>query len=102
MLQTYGLTVRVTNMKNKIIQYLSILTLCLSLNLATTTEVAAQCPMCRMSAENNLKEGGTAGRGLNNGILYMFAAPYLIVGVVGFIWYKNRKREEDLFEEELV
>ena len=35
------------------------------------TESIAQCPMCRMSAESNLKDGGTAGKGLNKGILYI-------------------------------
>lgn len=56
-------------------------------------ELAAQCPMCRMTAESNLKNGGTAGRGLNAGILYMLAMPYLLVGAVGFWWWKNRKKE---------
>jgi len=55
----------------------------------------AQCPMCKLSTEQNLKDGGTAGKGLNKGILYMFAAPYLMVGTLGFIWWYNRKKEED-------
>lgn len=50
----------------------------------------AQCPMCRMSAESNLKSGGSAGRGLNRGILYMLAMPYLLVGTLGFVWWKNQ------------
>ena len=41
-------------------------------------ESFAQCPMCRIAAESNLKDGGTAGAGLNAGILYMLAAPYYI------------------------
>ena len=56
-------------------------------------DLAAQCPMCRMSAESNLKDGGTAGKGLNAGILYMLSMPYLLVGVLGYIWWKNRKPE---------
>lgn len=56
----------------------------------------AQCPMCKMSAESNLKNGGSAGKGLNAGILYMLALPYTLVGTVGFIWWRNnRRREED-------
>ena len=31
-----------------------------------TNDTFAQCPMCRMSAESNLKNGGTMGRGLNS------------------------------------
>ena len=51
--------------------------------------------MCRMSAESNLKNGGTAGKRLNNGVLYMLATPYLIVGAIGYIWWRNRRREEE-------
>ena len=53
-----------------------------------------QCPMCRMSAESNLAHGGTEGKGLNNGILYLLSLPYLIVMVLGFIWYRSRKARE--------
>ena len=56
----------------------------------TMTNIEAQCPMCRMSAESNLKNGGTAGRGLNRGILYMLAMPYLLVGTIGFVWWRNQ------------
>lgn len=53
----------------------------------------AQCPMCRMSAESNLQDGGTEGKGLNTGILYMLSFPYLLISVLAFLWYKNRKQE---------
>ena len=53
----------------------------------------AQCPMCRMTAESNMQHGGTAGAGLNVGILYMLSLPYLLVGMIGYLWYKNRRRE---------
>ena len=55
-------------------------------------ELLAQCPMCKMAAESNLKNGGTAGKGLNAGILYMLLAPYLLVGGLAFWWFKNRKK----------
>ena len=64
-------------------------------------DVSAQCPMCRMAAESNLENGGTAGTGLNTGILYMLSLPYLLVGVIAFIWYKNRKTDIDILEESL-
>lgn len=60
---------------------------------APSIKLDAQCPMCRMSAESNLKSGGTAGKKLNTGILYMLATPYLIIGTIGYIWWRNRKRE---------
>lgn len=59
-----------------------------------TTQVDAQCPMCKLSAESNLKSGGQAGRGLNTGIFYLLAMPYLAVGTVGYLWWRNKKRAE--------
>jgi len=58
-------------------------------------DLLSQCPMCKMSAEQNLKDGGTAGQGLNKGILYMLTIPYLLVGGLGFLWWKNRRRLSD-------
>lgn len=54
-----------------------------------------QCPMCKLGAETNLKGGGTAGAGLNNGILYMLSMPYLLVATLGIIWYKNRRKADE-------
>lgn len=63
-------------------------------------EMMGQCPMCRMSAETNLENGGTEGRGLNKGILYMLSLPYLLVASLGLIWWKNRNRLSDEIVEE--
>ncbi|MCC6461287.1 MAG: hypothetical protein IT260_12505 [Saprospiraceae bacterium] len=62
------------------------------------TDLWSQCPMCRMSAESNLKNGGTDGRGLNAGILYMLVLPYLLVGSIGLWWWRNRKRQAEDME----
>lgn len=85
-------------MKSKILKYLSIFLLAISVQMVSPEPVQAQCPMCRMSAESNLKNGGQSGKGLNNGILYMLATPYLLVGLIGFVWWRNRRKET---EEEL-
>jgi hypothetical protein len=58
--------------------------------------VNAQCPMCRMTAESNLANGGNEGQGLNNGILYMLLTPYVLIGVIAFVWRRNRRTEEEL------
>lgn len=63
-------------------------------------ELPAQCPMCRISAESNLKNGGKTGRGLNAGILYMLALPYLLVGTIGYVWWRNRRIGEADKEEQ--
>jgi len=62
-------------------------------------ELAAQCPMCKMAAESNLKNGGSAGKGLNKGILYILTMPYLLVFALGVIWYRNRIDQTEVEEE---
>ncbi len=84
----------------QIIRIIPIFLLTLSLQFTSVSTVEAQCPMCRMSAESNLKNGGSSGQGLNNGILYMLITPYLLVGVVGYIWWRNRRKEGE--EEDLI
>lgn len=64
-------------------------------------ELIAQCPMCKMAAESNLENGGSAGAGLNKGILFMLSTPYIIVGCLGFIWFKNRRKEEDIMLDDV-
>lgn len=66
----------------------------------TNQDLISQCPMCKMSAETNLKNGGSEGKGLNQGILYMLSLPYLLVGTLGFLWWKNkRKFTSEIIEE---
>lgn len=80
-------------MKAILIKSLLALNICLSLAfIALPTPVEAQCPMCRMSGEADLKNGGTNAKGLNAGIMYMLTFPYILLGTIGFIWYNNRRR----------
>jgi hypothetical protein len=69
--------------------------------LLLTFGLSAQCPMCKMAAESNLKNGGSSGLGLNGGIIYLFTLPYLAVAVIAYFWYKNRiKSADDVFADE--
>lgn len=55
----------------------------------------AQCSMCRASVENNVSNGETSiGAGLNNGILYLVVMPYLMAGIIGFLWYRASKKKK--------
>jgi hypothetical protein len=81
-------------MNSKMKKFLSVAVLSAVLMIAAMPVAQAQCPMCKMSAESNLENGGTEGRGLNGGILYMLAMPYLLVGTLGYIWWRNRKKNE--------
>jgi hypothetical protein len=80
-------------MKNRLSKIFSLFALLFALNMAPVNDLHAQCPMCRMSAESNLKDGGSAGKGLNAGILFMLAMPYLLVGTIGYVWWRNRRQE---------
>jgi hypothetical protein len=72
--------------------------LSLFLFLAVESVVFAQCAMCRASIENNVSNGETSiGAGLNTGILYLFAMPYLIAAVIGFLWYRHAKKRKTKF-----
>lgn len=55
----------------------------------------AQCPMCKTAVESAMKDkNNMKGRGLNKGILYLLSMPYLAVGIVGVMWYKNSKKKQ--------
>ena len=60
---------------------------------ATPQKSVAQCAMCTLNAENSVKNGNKQGTTLNNGILYLLAAPYLASAGVGFLWYKKYRRK---------
>jgi hypothetical protein len=61
--------------------------------------VWAQCPMCKMAAESNMKNGGDAGAGLNTGILYLLSMPYLLGGTIAFIWWQQRKKADKMAKQ---
>jgi hypothetical protein len=55
--------------------------------LAVSIPVEAQCAMCRAVLEN--EEGQGAAEGINNGIVYLMAIPYILISGIGFIIYKK-------------
>lgn len=76
-------------MIKKVILFSVILVL---VTMLSNADLSAQCPMCKMAAEANMKDGGTAGKGLNTGILYLLAMPYLLVFTLAFLYRKNKRR----------
>lgn len=58
------------------------------------SDLFAQCAMCRAGVESTVSNGrSVVASDLNFGILYLLAAPYLIVTVVGYLWYRTSKKE---------
>jgi hypothetical protein len=77
--------------------------LAMVLLLSNVSASNAQCPMCRLTLESNLQNGGAMGKGINAGIFLLLATPYLLVGGIAFVWWRNRKKpEEQELEEELA
>ncbi len=48
-------------------------------------ETNAQCAMCRAVLES--EEGQSTAAGVNDGIMYLMAIPYLLVAAIGLIIY---------------
>jgi hypothetical protein len=58
----------------------------------------AQCAMCRSALENNYSNGDPGiAAGINTGILYLLAMPYLAAMVIGYLWYKSSKNARKNF-----
>ena len=47
-----------------------------------------QCVMCKAVAEDSAAQGAV-GRGINQGILYIMAIPYVLLGIMGYFVYKK-------------
>jgi len=75
--------------------YIALFSLTMALSFVGA-DVQAQCAMCKTSVTssntNNENKLVRFGNGLNKGILYLMAIPYVLAGTVGFLWYRyNRK-----------
>jgi len=47
----------------------------------------AQCAMCRAVLENG--EDQSAAEGINDGIMFLMAVPYILVAALGYIIYRK-------------
>lgn len=73
--------------------------------LAFNESTFAQCPMCKAAVESTVESGqSNAGKGLNDGILYLLAAPYLFVAILGVLWYKKYrvKAQVEVKDEKII
>ena len=77
----------------RIVKYFGVLAFVIFLLAAQP--LAAQCPMCKANVESTLKgEGRKTGLGLNDGIIILFCMPYIAIGVVGLLWYRNSHQQK--------
>ena len=64
---------------------------CILFILLFTIDISfGQCAMCRAVLES--EEGQTSAKGINDGIMYLMAIPYLVVASLAFVLYKKFKK----------
>jgi hypothetical protein len=51
----------------------------------------AQCAMCSINADQGIENGNTQTKGINAGVLSLLAAPFLLMGGIGILWYRKYK-----------
>lgn len=59
----------------------------LLITLHFTLYTKAQCAMCRAVLESG--DDQSAAEGINDGIMFLMAVPYVLVAVIGFFVYKT-------------
>lgn len=52
----------------------------------------AQCAMCRAVLET--EDGGNKAEAVNDGIVYLMAFPYILVGIIAFVIYRTRQKKK--------
>ena len=65
------------------------LALTLVISVFAMLDLEAQCAMCRAVVEQG---GEEVAEGINSGIVYLMAFPYLVVAVSMYLFYRNWKR----------
>lgn len=76
--------------------YSGLLTVVLALLLsALPQQVWAQCTMCKTQVESARQDkDGYDTTGLNKGILYLMTIPYVLIGTVGYFWYRHSQKQK--------
>jgi len=64
--------------------------------LLLSLDLSSQCAMCKAVVEANLEAGGTKGAGLNDGILFLMAMPYIAVFLFCISYYFQNKKAKAL------
>ena len=60
---------------------------------AGAERAASQCAMCRATLETNVSQGDIGiAAGINFGILYLLAIPYLVIGSLAFFWFRSSRK----------
>ena len=60
--------------------------------LLFSLEGFSQCAMCRAALET--EETGMQAGAVNDGIVYLMAFPYILVGILGYVIYRTRQKKK--------
>jgi len=71
-----------------------ILSVSVTTGIVSPVVLKAQCAMCSLNAENAAANDNAQGKGLNDGILFLLAVPYLIAVGIGILWYKKYRKTQ--------
>ena len=71
-------------------KWIVVIGLIFSLHFFTGLDSQAQCSVCTKTAQ---QLGEKPAKGMNSGILYLAFAPFAIVGLISYRWWKNNKNE---------
>ena len=75
-------------------KYLSVLFV-LAVLIIAYSPCNAQCAMCAGQVETATGAGSSVALGVNKGVLYIFMMPYLVMGTIGYFWWRGRKKTTD-------
>ncbi len=70
-------------MKNRLV-----LMICVAGAVLLNFSASAQCAMCTKTAA---QLGDKPAEGLNTGIVYLMMTPFIIIGYIGYKWWKGRQ-----------
>ncbi|MFC0603838.1 hypothetical protein [Winogradskyella pulchriflava] len=59
-----------------------------------TLSTNAQCAMCRAVLESG--EDQSAAEGINDGIMFLMAIPYILVAAIGYFIYRKYNKPQNL------
>jgi hypothetical protein len=68
--------------------FLLVIALLTAINISSFS----QCAMCAGQVETAHGAGSSVAEGVNKGVLYIFMMPYLVLGTLGYFWWRSRKK----------
>ena len=74
-------------------RYIAVMLLLVAVACLWPAPLKAQCSMCVTALENS-PEGKAIAASFNNGILFLLAVPYGILGTIGVVVFRAHRRKQ--------